>query len=70
MSLAEPLAAVRDLSRAEKLQLIEVLAAELTEAEQPAPLASGRSYRVWSPYGAHEAAAVLLDVLRAETVRP
>lgn len=69
MSLADLLPAVRDLSRTEKLRLIQVLAADLAEAEEPASLAAGRTYPVWSPYGAHKAAAVLLDVLRAEPVR-
>ncbi|WP_165074582.1 hypothetical protein [Paludisphaera rhizosphaerae] len=70
MSLAELLPAARSLSRTEKLRLIQVLAAELAEADDSAHLASEAKYPVWSPFDAHQAAAVLLDVLEAEKARP
>ena len=70
MSLAELLPTLRELSRTEKLQLIQVLAADPAEVEDPAPLAPGKAYPLWSPYGAHEAAAVLLKVLDSERTRP
>lgn len=69
MSLAELWPSVRELSRTEKLQLIQVLAADLAEVEAPAPLAQGKEYPLWSPFGAHEAAAVLLKVLDTERTR-
>lgn len=70
MSLAELMPSVRDLSRTEKLQLIQVLAADLAELEGPASLAPGKAYPLWSPFAAHEAAAVLLKVLDSERTRP
>jgi hypothetical protein len=63
MSLADLLPSIRDLSRTEKLRLIQVLAIDLAEAEDPASLEPGKSYPLWSPYEAYEAAAVLLKVL-------
>lgn len=70
MSLAELLPTARKLSRAEKLRLIQLLAADLAETDDPLPLTPEAAYPVWSPFRAHEAAAVLLDVLDAERVRP
>ncbi|WP_165228186.1 hypothetical protein [Aquisphaera insulae] len=69
MSLAELLPVARKLSRVEKLRLIQVLAADLAEADDPARLTSEAAYPVWSPLHAHEAAAVLLNVLEAERGR-
>jgi hypothetical protein len=70
MSLAKLLPATRKLSRAEKLRLIQVLAADLAETEDPLQLLPEAAYPVWSPFRAPEAAATLLGVLEAETVRP
>jgi hypothetical protein len=66
MSLADVLPSVRELSRAEKLQLIQMLAADLAQAEGGAALTPGQTYPVWSPFAAHEAAAVLLGLLDAD----
>jgi len=63
MPLADLLPAVRELSRSEKLRLIQVLAADLAETEDTASLTPGRSYPLWSPFDAHEAAKMLFDVL-------
>jgi hypothetical protein len=70
MSLADLFSSIRALSRTEKLQLIQVLAADLAEAEETVSLVAGRACPVWSPHDAHEAAAVLLKVLDAERARP
>jgi hypothetical protein len=70
MSLAELLPAVRGLSRSDKLQLIQVLAADLAQAEALAPIAPGKTYPLRSPDRAYDAAAVLLQVLEAERTQP
>jgi hypothetical protein len=62
MSFGELLPAIRLLSRVEKLELIQKLAAELAGQEN-ALLLSGSHFPVWSPLEAHEAAATLLQAL-------
>lgn len=66
MSLVEILPTVHCLPRADKLRLIQFLAQELAEAEDPPVLVPGEEYPVWSPYDAFDAADTLLGVLRAE----
>ncbi len=66
MSLVELLPTVRSLSRQDKVRLIQWLAVELGEVEGPAPIPAGRSYPLWSPDRAYDAAAVLLRALDAE----
>lgn len=63
MSLAEVLPTVQKLSRAEKLRLIELVAAELGRSEDLAPLEGGQTYSIWSPHDAYQAAEVLLGML-------
>jgi hypothetical protein len=70
MSLAELLPSVLGLSPTEKLRLIQMLAADLAQAEDAATLEPGMSYPVWSPFEAQEAAATLLQVLEAERTEP
>lgn len=57
---------LRKLDRVDKLQIIELLAAELAK-EETNLLKSGASYPVWSPYDAVEAANIMLEALNAET---
>jgi hypothetical protein len=66
MSLIEILPDVQALPRADKLRLIQFLAQEMAEAEEPPALVPGEEYPVWSPYDAFAAANTLLEVLRAE----
>jgi len=66
MSMVELLPAVRSLSRRDKLRLIQMLAAELAQEEDPTPLVLGQTYPLWSPVQAYGAAAGLLGVLEAE----
>jgi hypothetical protein len=66
MSFVELLPTVRSLSRLDKLQLIQLLAADLAQAEEPTPIAAGQDYPLWSPDRAYDAAAELLRVLEAE----
>ena len=70
MSLAELLPTVRSLSRMDKLQLIQLLASDLAQAEEPAPIVAGQDYPLWSPDRAYDAADVLLGMLEAERTGP
>jgi len=61
---AELLNTLQGLSRAEKLYVVQVLISEL--AQQEADLIKPeKSYPVWSPYDAFEAANTMLQVLQA-----
>ena len=64
MSLTELLPALRELSRADKLRVMQFLVLELA-AEEGAVLTPEVSYPIWSPYEAFDAAAVLLDLLKS-----
>ena len=70
MSFVEMLPIVRSLSRLEKLQLIQLLADDLAQAEESTPLMAGRTYPLWSSDRAYEAAGVLLRELEAERTGP
>lgn len=54
---------LRDLTRSDKLFLVQFLISELTQEESAALLKSGTAYPVWSPYDAHNAAAIMLKAL-------
>ena len=56
---------LRRLNRVDKLEVIQILAAELTNEENNL-IKSGASYPVWSPYDAVEAANIMLDALNKE----
>jgi hypothetical protein len=64
MSIAELLPALRELSRVEKLRVMQFLVRELAR-EEGAPLEPDAEYPVWSPYDSFEAADALLHVLNA-----
>ena len=70
MSLVELLPIVRSLSRQDKLRLIQLLAGELAQAEEPAPIPAGQTFPLWSPDRAYDAAAALLRALDDEGDRP
>jgi hypothetical protein len=63
MNIGELLPANRLLSRVEKIELIQKLAAELA-GEENHLLLSGSHFPVWSPFEAREAAATLLQALK------
>jgi len=63
MSLAEVLPSVRMLSGVEKLRLIQLLADELASGQAVPQLEAGKTYAVWSPHDAYQAAEVLLQML-------
>lgn len=64
MSLLDLLPHIQLLERAEKIQLIQLLARDLADAEAPPSLVAGQSYPVWSPDDAFTGAEVLLQTLR------
>lgn len=68
MPLAELLPKLQELSRADQLRVIEFLAAELYKQETLSLLEDGRTYEVWSPYDAFEAAHVLSKMLEEDKV--
>jgi hypothetical protein len=63
MSLAELLPAIQALPRPDKFRLVQELIAELAQEEG---IAAGE-YPIWSPYDAHEAAGVLMQLLELDT---
>ncbi len=69
MSLTDVLPEVQTLSRLDKIRLIQFLARDLAQDEENL-IEPGRSYPVWSPDRAFEAAAILLQVLEDEKGKP
>ncbi len=61
MSVTELLPALRELSQADKRQVLEFLQRELAPEDEL--LQVGRTYEVWSPYDAYGAAETLQAVL-------
>ncbi|MEA5594117.1 hypothetical protein [Rivularia sp. UHCC 0363] len=57
---------LRRLNRVDKLEIIQILAAELANEETDL-IKSGALYPVWSPYDAVEAANIMLEALNTET---
>ena len=67
MITVELLNTLRQLDKAEKLRVIQVLASELT-VEEDHLIESEKDYPIWSPHHADKAADVMLKLLReAET---
>ncbi len=65
MTIAELIPTLRNLSRAEKLRVMQFLVSELAKEEDPT-LVSGGTYPVWSPLNSHEAAHKLSQLLETE----
>ncbi len=57
------LSTLRELSRADKLHVMQFLISELVQQELDL-LKPGMSYPVWSPYNAVDAADAMLEVLK------
>jgi len=64
-TLPELLSALHTLNRKEKLQVMQLLVAELT-ADENLLVTSETSYEVWSPYDAPGAAEKMLAMLAAD----
>ncbi len=65
MSTANLFPTLRGLSRAEKLQVMQFLIAELAKEEEPT-LQAGATYSLWSPLNSHEAAHKLSQLLESD----
>jgi hypothetical protein len=63
----ELLKQVQELNRVDKLWLIQMLANDLAQEENPA-LIEGVSYEIWSPYDSGDAAKTLLQMLEDDNV--
>jgi hypothetical protein len=68
MSFAELMPALQTLPRAEKLRVIQFLVTDLTREQGIDLLQEGASYPIWTPYEAHDAARILLQLLEQERV--
>lgn len=65
MSIAELMPVLQTLPRADKLQVIQLLVTDLTRQEG-IELQAGAAYPIWTPFEAHDAAQVLLQLLDKE----
>ena len=66
MSVAELFPTLRNLSRAEKLRVMQFLVQELASEEEALLLQLGSTYHVWSPYNSHNAAQKLAALLEED----
>jgi hypothetical protein len=57
---------LRQLTRVEKLRIIQMLVNQITQEEE---ILTGTEYEVWSPYDAPGAAAILTDMLEEDRRR-
>ena len=64
MVSSELIAILRELSRADKFYVMQVLRSELAQQEMET-IVPDRSYPVWSPYNAVDAADTMLKILRS-----
>lgn len=69
MTLDQVLPHVSSLTPTEKLRLIQQVASELICRDPKAALQPNESYPIWSPYGADQAAAMMMKALDAEKSR-
>jgi len=68
MVLHDLMPTLRNLTRADKLQVIQALLSELAK-EEGIQLVSGAEYPVWSPVNATEAGETLLKMLEGHASR-
>jgi hypothetical protein len=69
-ALPDLLPAIRSLSRADRLRVIELLAGDLAREESPPLLEAGACYEVLAPIDAFDAAAILLRELHKANKTP
>jgi hypothetical protein len=69
-TLADLMPRLHSLTRAEKLEAIQLLARDLAGSEGQPGLLAGQAYPVWSPIDAHDAAATLSDMLDQDRGSP
>ena len=65
MTLTELLTMLKNLSRADKLKVMQFLITELLREEETT-LQPGATYSLWSPLNSHEAAHKLSRLLESE----
>ena len=63
MTLSEILPTIQSLPRAEKLRLIQLLAAEVARDEEITIGMADKTVPIWSPHDSFDGAATLLRVL-------
>ena len=68
MTLTELLTTIQSLPRADKLRLIQLLAADLAREEGIALDLANKTVPIWSPHDAFDGAATLLRVLDEDEV--
>jgi hypothetical protein len=66
MSITHLLPALKTLSRAEKLRVMQFLVQELAMEEEVSLLETGATYHIWSPLNSHKAAQTLATLLEDE----
>ena len=69
MSLADVLSTIRSLSRAERLHLVQLIAADLEQEERLSELMDGQACPIWSPLDATEAATIMFQALNEDRER-
>ena len=70
MSLSELPPAIRALERADKLRLMQLLAADVAREDTVELDIADQTVPIWSPHDAFEGAAALLRVLDEDRVSP
>jgi hypothetical protein len=65
MTTAELFPTLKNLSRTDKLKVMQFLIAELAKEEE-STLKAGATYSLWSPLNSHEAAHTLNQLLESE----
>ena len=63
MPLAEIKSQIQELSKIDKLRLMQFLSTELVKEEDINFFVAGQEYPIWSPYGCSEAANTLMNLL-------
>jgi len=65
MNAVELFPTLRNLTRVEKLKVMQFLVSELSREEEPS-LEQGATYSVWSPLNSHAAAHQLAQLLESD----
>ncbi len=66
MTLNDLIPELQSLSRADKLLIIQIMAADVAREEDVGLLRAGQEYPIWSPFDAFEGAAALMRALQQE----
>lgn len=64
MVSSDLISTLKELSRSDKLYIMQLLISELAQQETVL-IKAEQAYPIWSPYGADEAADTMLQVLQA-----